>query len=78
MKPYGERIPRVHWRENHGCQCCDSYKVLRAKDRKPSKARERNVGKSVIAEELGQILTARSQESLAIIEEFDQVADDRI
>lgn len=41
MKPYGERHPRVHGCERHGCPCCDSYKFLRKRDRKPSKAKER-------------------------------------
>lgn len=50
MKPYGERRPRVNWRENHGCPCCDSYKALRKKDRKPSKARERQAAVAAIDE----------------------------
>lgn len=45
MKPYGERRPRVDWRENHGCPCCDTYKGITKRQRKPSKVRERQAGK---------------------------------
>lgn len=59
MKPYGERNPRVHWIENHGCPCCDSYLTIRKSKRKPSKAKERQVERKVIYEQLLSTVSRR-------------------